>query len=528
MADIVKQRIFSAEQIVVQSDFPKILLEYSKEVIKSAPSDLVAFSKAYFEQKLKDTGFYEDTVGSLQVKHKDLIFRKGEKFHQHYTLGNVIGDVTCSKARVATHKKTKVEKAVKIYDKSTMGNLEYYMSKVQILNTLDHPGVLNYQEIYEDADYFYFVSEYMRGGELYDAIVAKGNYTERDAAYIVKQLLQSVAYLHSKGVVHRNIRAGNILLADAGSLDLKLIDFDFAGVKPAGENFFLKEDGNPVFEAPEVINNNYNEKCDVWAIGCMLYYLVSGSLPFWADYNYQIAEKVLIGKYDLEEGDIWFFVSEDVKDLIRQMLEYDPAKRLSAVEALKHPWFDVLKNENKKPPKDLSKALTNIYEFNSGTKLKQAVLAFFTKNLMSKQEVEQLTQQFQAIDKNGNGTLSTDEIMEAYKNIKGIYFNEAEVADLIRRVDADNSGEIDYSEWMMTAVTKEKLLSQDKLEQAFALFDKDGNKQISYDEVVSLLQSVKSFDKDAVERAVKEIDVRGKGELTFKEFKRFMEKLFEE
>lgn len=124
----------------------------------------------------------------------------------------------------------------------------------------------------------------------------------------------------------------------------------------------------------------------------MLYYLVSGSLPFMAEYNYQIAEKVLLGKYDLEEGDVWYFVSEDVKDLIRSLLEYEPTKRMSAIEALKHPWFDLLKKGNTKPSKDLSKALTNIYEFNAGTKLKQAVLGFFTKNLMTQQEVEQLTQ----------------------------------------------------------------------------------------------------------------------------------------
>lgn len=108
------------------------------------------------------------------------------------------------------------------------------MSKVEILNSLDHPLILNYEEIYEDKEYLYFVSDYMRGGELYDAIIAKGNYNEKDTAMIVKQLLQGLAYLHTKGIVHRNIRAGNILLNEVGKLNLKLIDFDFAGVKPAG------------------------------------------------------------------------------------------------------------------------------------------------------------------------------------------------------------------------------------------------------------------------------------------------------
>lgn len=104
------------------------------------------------------------------------------------------------------------------------------------------------------------------------------------------------------------------------------------------------------------------------------------------------------------------------------------------------------------------------------------MLAFFTKNLLTKQEVDALTEQFNDIDKNGNGTLSHDEIMDAYRNIKGIDFDEDEVRELIARVDADNSGEIDYSEWLMTAVSKEKLLAKDKLEQAFNLFDKNGDK----------------------------------------------------
>lgn len=115
---------------MVHSDLPKILLEYSKEVIKNNPSDLVSFSKEYFQQKLRDTGFYEDTLEKLDVSVKDLIYRKGEKFHSNYNVGKVIGDVTVSKARIATHKKTKVEKAVKIYDKTTIPNIDDYMAKV--------------------------------------------------------------------------------------------------------------------------------------------------------------------------------------------------------------------------------------------------------------------------------------------------------------------------------------------------------------------------------------------------------------
>ena len=134
------------------------------------------------------------------------------------------------------------------------------------------------------------------------------------------------------------------------------------------------------------------------------------------------------------------------------------------------------------------------------------MLAFFTKNLLTDKEMAELAAQFNEIDKNGNGTLSRDEIMEAYKQIKGIEFNEQEVDELIMNIDADGSGEIDYSEWIMTAASKEKLMSKEKLEQAFAMFDKNGDKQVSYDEVVALLQAVKNIDEEAVERATAEVD----------------------
>jgi len=119
----------------------------------------------------------------------------------------------------------------------------------------------------------------------------------------------------------------------------------------------MKEDSNPVYEAPEVLRNAYTEKCDIWSLGCVLYFLVSGYLPFWGNYNHEVIEKILKGNYDLEEADIWYFVSEDVKDLIRSMLEYDPNRRISAVQALRHPWFDCLKKGNTKPSKDLGRSL---------------------------------------------------------------------------------------------------------------------------------------------------------------------------
>ena len=122
MADTVQQRIFSAEQVVVNSSFPNILLDYSKEVIRNSPYDVINFSRKYFEQKLVDSGFYRDQLNKLDVSLTSLVQQKGEKIHKHYTIGAIIGDVTWSKAREATHKKTGALRAVKMYDKSEIAD----------------------------------------------------------------------------------------------------------------------------------------------------------------------------------------------------------------------------------------------------------------------------------------------------------------------------------------------------------------------------------------------------------------------
>lgn len=207
-----QQRLFSAEQVVVHSTMPALLLDYSKEVIRANPANLVLFSKNYFKQRLLDAGTF-DQPSALEVKVSDLLFRKGQKFHQHYQLGPVIGDPTVSMARVATQTKTGKQVAVKLYDKSTIPDFASYLQKAEEMQRkLDHPHLMKYEEIYEDKDYVYFVMDYARGGELYDAIEAKGNFTEHDCAHIIHQLLLGINYLHDQcGTAHRNIRPGNVL-----------------------------------------------------------------------------------------------------------------------------------------------------------------------------------------------------------------------------------------------------------------------------------------------------------------------------
>ncbi len=237
----------------------------------------------------------------------------------------------------------------------------------------------------------------------------------------------------------------------------------------------------PFYDAPEIFKGGYNEKCDLWSTGCLLYILLSGKMPFFSDSQdpKAIADAILIGSYDMD-SELWSGVSEDAKDLVRQLLTFESDQRPSAEDALKHPWFTFHYKKGELSKRDLSKSLENISNFEADTKLKQGLIAFFTKYLLTQKERDDLTAQFKAIDANGDGTISREELVVAYKRFKGVDYREEEVDEIIRNIDADGNGVINYSEWILAAVGKERILEKKRLEQAFALFDINGDRKVSY------------------------------------------------
>lgn len=276
--------IFSAEQIIVQDEFPKILKDFTKEIIRKNPEDVIKFGRSYFESILRENGFFEDHLEKLEADGREFIARVNENIHDHYYITGIIGDVYDSKARLGVHKITNMERAIKEVSKSSIADLKDYYKKIELVRQLDHPNIVKYLEYFETDESFYFVSEYLKGGDLYNAVMSfGGKYTEEVAATVTKQILQALSYLHKKGIIHRNIRTGNILFTEQGKLNLKLIDFDVAGTKTMESTQVYGGAGGlhgPYYCAPEIFENQNNEKCDVWSTGIVLYFLLFGDLPF--------------------------------------------------------------------------------------------------------------------------------------------------------------------------------------------------------------------------------------------------------
>lgn len=217
---------------------------------------------------------------------------------------------------------------------------------------------------------------------MFDEIIDRGHFSEKDAAVIMRQLLSCINYCHARNIVHRDIKPENILLESNKDFNqIKIIDFGISVVKEA-DKFIEESIGTPYYIAPEVWKKKYDEKCDVWSCGVILYILLSGSPPFNASSDAEMKKKILNGSFSMS-GKVWDAISDDAKDLVTQLLTYDTADRVTAGDALSHPWI-LRMCESEVDSKVAKRALTNLSKFRAEEKIKQATIAYIASQLLSK------------------------------------------------------------------------------------------------------------------------------------------------
>ena len=232
------------------------------------------------------------------------------------------------------------------------------------------------------------------------------------AAEYMRQILSVLVYCHERHVVHRDLKPENFLLnTNTNDAIIKVIDFGTArfyepGV-PLREKF-----GTPYYIAPEVLKRSYNEKCDVWSAGVNMYILLCGYPPFGGHSDEQILKKVSVGRFTFPSPE-WDAISYEAKDLITKMLTFDTDRRLSAREAIDHPWLSnaspVLLN-----PGQARGIFDNMGNFRASERLQRATLTFIATQLATKNEREEMQEVFRSLDKDNSGTLSREELMEGY------------------------------------------------------------------------------------------------------------------
>lgn len=285
-------------------------------------------------------------------------FSKKPKYSKIYEQGNVLGRGAFATVYACRRKKDpSTVFAVKILDKKHLSKneLDKANDEVVIMNTIEHKHAVRLVEVFDSSKSLMLVMELCSGGHLLDRIVEKRHYSERDAAEVMYQLASVVQHMHERGIVHRDLKPENILYETKHPHSpIKVTDFGLSKIfKDGGRQIMYASCGTPTYVAPEVIlNRPYTNKCDMWSLGVIMYVLLSGCPPFYSKNLKTLLKRITNGRFDFRPS-AFQDVSNEAKELIKELLTYDPEKRLSAAELLQKPW---IKHHMKVPQKALRKA----------------------------------------------------------------------------------------------------------------------------------------------------------------------------
>lgn len=478
-----------------------------------------------------------------------------------YEIINSLGEGSYGKVYKVKVKNSEIYRAMKVIKKRYQYNTqeeEKIIKEIQILRKLDHPNIIKVFEFYNTKVEFYIISELCTGGELFDRIIKLKKLNEKVAANVMKQLLSAILFCHKNQVIHRDLKPENILIESQDNqgehqennfFTIKVIDYGTAEIFK-NNTLLHKQIGTPYYIAPEVLNNQYNEKCDLWSCGVILYILLCGCPPFYGKNDNAIFESVRSGKFSFKQP-IWNSVSEEAKNLIRILLDLDYDKRPSAENAIKHPWFAkaqaassrrvsetydtdsesvfgrkprlLTKNSTiKSSINGLKEVLFNLKNFRAERKLQQATLYFMVQQLLSSEEVKEIRAIFLQFDENQDGRLTKEEVLKGFKMSKFCLCSQDEIEKIMDLVDIDGNGFIEYQEFISATFSKKKILTEDNLKRAFDMFDKDKSGKISSEELKIVLGGNNEENEEVWKRLISDIDLNGDGEISFYEFKEMM------
>eukprot|EP00928_Gymnodinium_smaydae_P068630 TRINITY_DN5180_c1_g1_i1.p1 TRINITY_DN5180_c1_g1~~TRINITY_DN5180_c1_g1_i1.p1 ORF type:complete len:540 (-),score=115.84 TRINITY_DN5180_c1_g1_i1:96-1715(-) len=384
------------------------------------------------------------------------------------------------------------------------------VNEAEIFLTMDHPHVARLVDVYESETHLHLVMECLDGGELFDRVSERKRFSEEDAASATKQMLLAVNYIHSYGIVHRDLKLENFLYESKESDFLKLIDFGFSKIWEKNTKMELSC-GTLSYVAPEVLSKNYTSQCDLWSLGVVVFILLVGYMPFSGSSENEQISAIKHGRYTMKKAK-WECVSEQALDFVKRLIVVDPCARLTAEQALAHPWIATchvarMKNRTSSIDTTIADSLT---EYAKGSKFRRACMQLMAWSL-TREERAEVRGAFLELDKDRTGKINLIElkaVMEAR-----FHMPEDKSTDVFRALDANADQDISYSEFLGAMMASRIALHDELLHDTFRRFDTENRGYITD----SALKQVLGSDVD-VQDIMSKVDENNDGQISIDEF----------
>ena len=435
-----------------------------------------------------------------------------------------IGEGGFGTVHLCTNLRTGKQRACKAMRLPSSLDREDFRNEVMILKQVKaHRNICHVVDSAEDARYGYLVMQSCTGGELFDKIAAR-KCNERDSAMAVLDVLSALNFLHGKRIIHRDLKPENLLYKDkAPGAPLKLIDFGLAIHLQKGEQA-TEVCGTTSYMAPEVLHGNYAMECDIWSLGVITYFMLSGTLPFPGRNDDEKEDRILRSAQTgiSMSGKQWGEISKEAKDFVKAMLNANPAKRLSGTKALKHPWIT---NRAQLSDAPLSESVAlSLKKYADANRFEKAIRHQMATHLTTP-ELHRLRNTFEKLDAEGTGNVSIDVLMKALKEDAADMKTAETLASIdLSNFDLDGDGQIDWQEFVAGCMQEHEIYNETNLDKVFAAADKDGNGTLCHKEVAALLGDDHEFSREVLEGVKKSRPSATPGDvhLTLAEFKAMM------
>jgi len=547
------QRATGALAVGCTDTWDKHRREYASVIMAAAFGTIGLGAVAFQEQAIDERGGSQQPVRTKPDKKQSMAGKKkpDNELKRDYKLGHVLGEGTFAVVRLGVDRRNKTRVAIKEISKE-LSEVEALENEIQIMETTgQHDNVVSLRDVFDGKDTLYLVMDLAEGGELFDRIIEQGELSEQAASTMFLSAVKGVDHLHRHHIAHLDIKPENLLLTshndDAG---IKVADFglaiNLAACDKAREEAHIRDEelrvhnvgkekrtlsecvGTPAYWAPEMVKNErFDEKVDIWALGCVLYIMLCGTHPFDPQGDAteaQILARVAKGDYDRSNAS-YQEISQNAKNLIRHMLDPNPETRFSTKKLLRHPWLRESGELSTQPLKN--DHITRLRGFRIIRLLRQG---------MQHMVGDAASDLFGVFDTDGDGFICGEELKSALELI-GQKISKRELKQMLKMLDTDNDGRISREEFNIVlrappgspySSMRQKRTSVEDLEFLFRVFDRDKDGYIEFADfrhVLGLLGACISESLLLNQISLVDVDKDGKVDFTeFVQFWRMMEK----